>query len=85
MTKAHIPKAVVTRGHTTLREKKIRIGVTDGERTKYKRKTKVNHSILNLFLIIDLVILNMHNKFEVSNSDRADMMKNLLDGKKTNK
>ena len=37
-----------------------------GKETKYKKKTKVNHSILNLFSVIDFVILNMHMKFEVS-------------------
>ena len=33
-----------------------------------KKKTKVNHRIIILFSLIELVILNMHIKFEVSNS-----------------
>ena len=41
-----------------------------GKETIYKNKTEVNHSILILFSVhvIDLVILNVHMKFEVSNS-----------------
>ena len=33
-----------------------------------KKKTKVNHRIIILFSVIELVILNMHIKVEVSNS-----------------
>ena len=46
------------------------------ERIQTKKKTKINHSILILFSLIDLVLLNMHMNFEVSNSytDWADMM-----------
>ena len=39
-----------------------------GKETKYKKETKVNHNILILFSVIDWVILNMHMKFDVSNS-----------------
>ena len=39
-----------------------------GKETKYKKKTKVNHRIIILFSVIELVILNIGIKFEVSNS-----------------
>ena len=52
-----------------------------GKETMLKKKTKVNNSILILFLVIDLVILNMHMNLK-SYADRADMTENLLDRKK---
>ena len=39
-----------------------------GKETKQKKKTKVNHRIIILLSVIELVILNMHIKFEVSKS-----------------
>ena len=41
-----------------------------GKETKLKKKTKVIYIIIILFSVIhvELVILNMHIKFEVSNS-----------------
>ena len=39
-----------------------------GKETNEKKETKVNHRISILFSVIELVILNMHIKFEVSNS-----------------
>ena len=39
-----------------------------GKETKLKKKTKVKHRIIILFSVIELVILIMHIKFEVSNS-----------------
>ena len=51
-------------------DKKVQIciGVTDGKRNKVKKKkAKVNHKIIILFSVTELVILNMHIKFEVSN------------------
>ena len=35
---------------------------------KKRRPQKVNHRIIILFSVIELVILNMHIKFEVPNS-----------------
>ena len=52
-------------------DKKVQIciGVTDGKKNKVKKKkTKVNLRIIILFSVIELAILNMHIKFEVSNS-----------------
>ena len=39
-----------------------------GKEIKLKKKTKVIYIIIILFSVIELVILNMHIKFEVSNS-----------------
>ena len=39
-----------------------------GKETKLKKMTKVIYIIIILFSVIELVILNMHIKFEVSNS-----------------
>ena len=41
-------------------------------RNKVKKKTKVNHRIIILLSVIELVILNMHIKFEVSKSDMME-------------
>ena len=38
-----------------------------GKETKLKKKTKVIYIIIILFSVIELVILNMRIKFEVSN------------------
>ena len=38
------------------------------KKNKVKKKTKVNLRIIILFSVIELAILNMHIKFEVSNS-----------------
>ena len=45
-----------------------------GKETKYKKKTKVNHSIFILFSVIDLVILNMHMKFDVSTRIQTELI-----------
>ena len=58
----------------------IWIGVTDGKRNKIKNEDKSKPQNHNLVSVIDLVILNMHIKFEILNSytDWADMMEKFL-------